>query len=292
MSLLQPLFIYWDPDPIAFRIFSHGIRWYALCWAAGLLLGYFVMQKLYRRQHIPQDKFDPLFFYIFIGVIAGARLGHCLFYEPSYFLSHPVEMFLPIGHTEQGWQCTGYAGLSSHGGVIGMMIAIWLYVKRTGVNLMRVLDNMGICGPLTGCFIRLGNLFNSEIVGRPTDLPWGFIFAANGESFARHPGQLYESLAYLLIFFVGILIYSRHVNKAGTGFYFGWCLTTVFVFRFFVEYVKDVQESFEQNMLLDMGQILSIPFIVIGLYCLLGGKLCKRLGDGGVYRDVPRKKRK
>lgn len=265
---------------MAFTVFSHEVRWYALCWCVGLLLGYIVMHRLYRRQHIPEEKFDPLFFYIFFGVIIGARLGHCLFYEPGYFLHHPLEMILPISKTaEGGWRCTGYAGLASHGGVIGMLIALCLYVRKTGVNTMRVLDNMGICAPLTACFIRIGNLFNSEIVGKPTDLPWGFVFAANGESFARHPGQLYEALAYLLIFIIGLILYRFHSRKVGTGFFFGWCLTAVFTFRFLVEYVKDVQESFEQGMLLDMGQILSVPFIIIGVYCLAGGKLCRRLGE-------------
>ena len=120
---------------------------------------------------------------------------------------------------------------------------------------------------------------NSEILGKVTDLPWGFIFAANGDTFARHPGQLYESLAYITIFFIGLAIYRSNEKKAGTGFFFGWCLTSVFVFRFLVEYVKDVQETFEQGMLFDMGQILSVPFIIIGIYCLAGGKLCRRLGE-------------
>lgn len=282
MSLLAilPQFIYWNPNPVAFTIFSHEVRWYALCWCVGLLLGYIVMHRLYRHQHIPEEKFDPLFFYIFFGVIIGARLGHCLFYEPGYFLHHPLEMILPISKTaDGGWRCTGYAGLASHGGVIGMLIALYLYVRKTGVNIMRILDNMGICAPLTACFIRLGNLFNSEIVGKPTDLPWGFVFAANGENFARHPGQLYEALAYLLIFIIGLILYRFYSRKVGTGFFFGWCLTTIFTFRFLIEYVKDVQESFEQTMLLDMGQILSIPFIIIGVYCLAGGKLCRKLGE-------------
>lgn len=282
MSLpaILPLFVYWNPDPVAFTVFSHEVRWYALCWCVGLLLGYIVMHRLYRHQHIPEEKFDPLFFYIFFGVIIGARLGHCLFYEPGYFLHHPLEMILPISKTaEGGWRCTGYAGLASHGGVIGMLVALYLYVRKTGVNTMRILDNMGICAPLTACFIRIGNLFNSEIVGKPTDLPWGFVFAANGESFARHPGQLYEALAYLLIFVVGLVLYRLYSRKVGTGFFFGWCLTTVFTFRFLIEYMKDVQESFEQTMLLDMGQILSVPFIIIGVYCLAGGKLCRRLGE-------------
>lgn len=282
MSLLAilPQIIYWNPNPVAFTIFSHEVRWYALCWCVGLLLGYIVMHRLYRHQHIPEEKFDPLFFYIFFGVIIGARLGHCLFYEPGYFLHHPLEMILPISKTaDGGWRCTGYAGLASHGGVIGMLIALYLYVRKTGVNTMRILDNMGICAPLTACFIRLGNLFNSEIVGKPTDLPWGFVFAANGENFARHPGQLYEALAYLLIFIIGLILYRFYSRKVGTGFFFGWCLTTIFTFRFLIEYVKDVQESFEQTMLLDMGQILSIPFIIIGVYCLAGGKLCRKLGE-------------
>lgn len=279
LSAILPQLVYWNPDPIAFTLFSHEVRWYALCWCTGLLLGYFVMQRLYKRQHIPDEKFEPLFFYIFFGVIIGARLGHCLFYEPGYFLSHPVEMILPIGKTDSGWRCTGYAGLSSHGGVFGMLVALYLYVKRTGVNTMRILDNMGICAPLTACFIRLGNLFNSEIVGKATDMPWGFVFAANGESFARHPGQLYESTAYILIFLIGLVLYRIYSRKVGTGFFFGWCLTAVFVFRFLIEYVKDVQETFEQNMLFDMGQILSIPFIIIGIYCLAGGKLCRKLSE-------------
>lgn len=276
---MQPLYIYWNPDPIAFSIFSHDIRWYALCWVVGLILGYFLMQWLYKRQHIPQEKFEPLFFYIFFGVIIGARLGHCLFYEPGYFLSHPIEMILPIQHLNGGWKCTGYAGLASHGGVIGMLVALYLYVKKTKVNTMRILDNMGICAPITACCIRLGNLMNSEIVGRPTDVPWGFIFAANGDTFARHPGQLYEATAYFIIFIIGLLLYKAYERKVGSGFFFGWCLTSIFTFRFFVEYVKDVQESFETNMILNMGQILSIPFIIIGVYCLAGGKLCRRLGE-------------
>ena len=186
---LLPQFIYWNPDPVAFTIFSHEVRWYALCWCVGLLLGYVVMQKLYKRQHIPDEKFDPLFFHIFFGVIIGARLGHCLFYEPGYFLSHPVEMIFPIQKTVDGWRCTGYAGLSSHGGVIGMLFALYLYVKRTGVNTMRILDNMGICAPLTACFIRLGNLFNSEIVGK------NFLYMLTRDDYAAMLKEAFDALS-------------------------------------------------------------------------------------------------
>jgi len=197
------LFIHWNPDPVAFSILGREIRWYGLCWCAGLLLGYLVMQRLYRQQGIPKEKFEPLFLYVFVGVLAGARLGHCLFYEPGYFLTHPLQMILPMKETFEGWRCTGYEGLSSHGGVFGMFVSLWLYIRKYKVNAMRVLDNMGICAPLTACFIRLGNLFNSEIVGKTTDMPWGFVFAANGDTLARHPGQLYESLAYIAVFFIG-----------------------------------------------------------------------------------------
>lgn len=273
------LFIHWNPDPVAFSILGREIRWYGLCWCAGLLLGYLVMQRLYRQQGIPKEKFEPLFLYVFVGVLAGARLGHCLFYEPGYFLTHPLQMILPMKETFEGWRCTGYEGLSSHGGVFGMFVSLWLYIRKYKVNAMRVLDNMGICAPLTACFIRLGNLFNSEIVGKTTDMPWGFVFAANGDTVARHPGQLYESLAYIAVFFIGLLLYRVYRQKVGTGFFFGWCLTSIFTFRFFIEFIKEVQEEFENAILLDMGQILSIPLIIIGAYCLAGGKLCRRLGE-------------
>lgn len=274
--MTELLFIHWNPDPVAFSLFGREIRWYSLCWCVGLLLGYFVMKRLYQHQGISKEKFEPIFIYVFVGVLAGARLGHCLFYEPGYYLSHPLQMLLPIRELHGVWRCTGYEGLSSHGGVLGMFVSLWLYVRRTGVGGMRVLDNMGVCAPVTACFIRLGNLFNSEIVGKTTAVPWGFIFEANGDTAARHPAQLYESLMYLAVFVIGLLLYKAYSRRIGTGFFFGWCLTSIFTFRFAVEFIKEVQEDFENAILLDMGQILSIPLIVIGVYCLAGGRLCRR----------------
>lgn len=275
--------IHWNPDILAFSIGSVDIRWYGLCWCLGLALAYVVVYRLYRRQGIPQEKFDPLFFYCFVGIIAGARLGHCLFYEPGYFLTHPVEMLLPVKETGDGWKCTGYTGLASHGGTLGLIIALWLYVRRTGVNLMRVLDNIAIATPIAACCIRLGNLMNSEIVGKPTGSDYGFVFERLGESFPRHPGQLYEAVAYLLFFFIGLWLYRTYRDRVGTGFFFGWCLTAIFAFRFFVEFVKDVQEDWEVSMVeyigLNQGQLLSLPFVVLGIYCLAGGKWCRRLGE-------------
>ena len=275
--------IYWNPDTIALTLGPVEIRWYSLLWCIGLALAYMVVYKLYKQQHIPEEKFDPLFMYCFIGILLGARLGHCLLYEPGYFLSHPIEMFLPIRQGADGWHFTGYAGLASHGGTFGLMMALWLYVRKTKVNLMRVLDNIAIATPITACCIRLGNLMNSEIVGKATGSDWGFVFVHNGENFARHPGQLYEAIAYFVFFFVGLAFYKKWKEKVGTGFYFGWCLTSIFTFRLFVEMFKEVQEPWElemvQNIGLNQGQLLSIPFILIGLYCWFGGKYCRQLGE-------------
>jgi len=281
---MTPLSVLWNPAKDIFSIGSLSVHWYGALWCIGLVLAYFVVYALYRHQKLPQRTFDPLFFYCFIGIIVGARLGHCLFYEPAYFLAHPVEMFLPIRELpDGGWRCTGYAGLASHGGTLGLIIALWLYVRRTKLNIFRVLDNIAIATPITACCIRLGNLMNSEIVGKFTGSDFGFIFVANGDTLPRYPAQLFEAMAYLLFFFIGLWLYRRYRDRVGTGFFFGWCLTAIFTFRFFVEFIKDVQEAWEIDMQatigLDQGQLLSIPFVIIGLYCLLGGRLCKRWGE-------------
>lgn len=280
---MELLAILWDPSKDVFAIGSFTLHWYSFFWAIGLLFAYIVVYKLYRQQQIPQEKFDPLFLYCFIGILLGSRLGHCLLYEPGYFLSHPVEMFLPVRQTADGWRCTGYAGLASHGGTFGLMVALWLYVRRTKVNIMRVLDDIAIATPITACCIRLGNLMNSEIVGKYTGTDFGLIFVQNGDTLPRHPGQLYEAVAYLLFFFVGLWLHRRYREKVGTGFFFGWCLSAIFIFRFLVEFFKDVQEDWELSMVdaigINQGQLLSIPFIALGLYCLLGGRLCRKWGE-------------
>lgn len=274
-------YILWNPDGIMFRIGSYGVRWYSVCWLVGLLLGYMLMKRLYKEQRIPEEKFDPLFIYIFVSVLIGARLGHCLFYQPDYFLSswdHVVEMFLPIHHMADGsWKFTGYEGLASHGGVIGMIIAIFIYSWRYKVNVWVVLDNMGVCSCITATFIRLGNLMNSEIIGKVTDVPWAFIFE-KVDQYPRHPGQLYEALSYALFFFIIYAIYRRNSNKVGTGFFVGLCLALVFTARFFIEFTKDIQVDFEAGMALDMGQLLSLPFIAIGIACMTNGKWKKKIG--------------
>ena len=275
------LYILWNPDLEIFRIGNFAIRWYSTCWLIGLALAYFIVKWLYKAQKVKDAYFDPLFIYCFLGILIGARLGHCLFYQPEYFLSswtHVVEMFLPIHQMADGsWKFTGYEGLASHGGTIGLMVALYLYYRKTGMNLWHVLDDIAIATPITACFIRLGNLMNSEIIGTPTNVPWAFIFE-RVDMTPRHPGQLYEAIAYFFFFFVILHFYKRTSKKVGTGFYFGLCLTLIFTFRFFIEYTKDIQVDFESGMIFNMGQLLSIPFIILGIACMRGGKWMKKLG--------------
>jgi len=280
------LYIIWNPS-----LTIGPFRWYSLCWLVGLGLAYLAVKRLYKEQKIKDELFDPLFIYCFIGILIGARLGHCLFYQPDYFLTSWqgwVEMFLPIHIlSDGGWKFTGYEGLASHGGTLGLIIALWLYVRKTKLSIWQVLDNIAIATGITACFIRLGNLMNSEIIGKVTDVPWAFVFE-RVDGYPRHPGQLYEAIAYAILF--GIMWYlhkkdmsvgepqttrqttkqtSGPIGKIGTGWYFGFCLTYIFTFRFFIEYTKEIQEAFEASLPLDMGQILSIPFIVIGVVCML-----------------------
>ncbi len=278
-------YISWNPS-LTFGPF----RWYSLCWLIGLALAYFIVRKLFKEQKIDErtvmkngkkeveNVFDPLFIYCFVGILVGARLGHCLFYQPDYFLSsgqHIVEMLLPIHFLpDGGWKFTGYEGLASHGGTLGLMIALVLYVRWSKLNVWTVLDNIAIATGTTACFIRLGNLMNSEIIGKPTDLPWAFIFE-RVDTVPRHPGQLYEAIAYAVLFIIMWWLYRKSrqsgasVPSVGTGFFFGFCLTYIFTFRFLIEFTKDIQEDFEASMLLNMGQLLSIPFVLLGIWCMV-----------------------
>jgi len=274
------LYITWNPSIEVFSLGPFSIRWYSLCWLIGLALAYIMVKWLYKHQKIADEKFDPLFLYCFIGILAGARLGHCIFYEPGHFLTSWqgfIEMLLPINIKVDGsWEVTGYQGLASHGGTLGIILALLLYVKHMKVPMWQVLDNIGIATGITACCIRLGNLMNSEIVGKITDesLPWAFYFVQHDgpqNVVLRHPGQLYEAIAYALLFLLMVILYKKWPQKVGTGFYFGLCLAYIFTFRFFVEYFKEVQESFEQGMIFDMGQLLSLPFIAIGVWYMVKG---------------------
>ncbi len=267
MELLS--YIFWNPDDTLLRIGSFGIRYYSLCWLAGLAGAYFMVKWLYRDQQIKESLFEPLFLYCFVSILVGARLGHCLFYDPAYYLSswdHFVEMLIPMRHLADGsWKFTGYEGLASHGGTLGIIIALLLYSRRMKMPLIYLFDTVCVSVPFVSCCIRLGNLMNSEIIGQPTTVPWAFIFE-RVDMLPRHPGQLYEAIAYALLALIVYRIYrkTKANSLTGTGFYFGLILFYIFTFRFFIELTKENQEAFEAGMLLNMGQILSIPFIIIG----------------------------
>lgn len=270
------LFIHWNVDPVIFHIGSFGVRWYSLGFLLAFLLGYIILdKKIFKRENVETKYLDSLLIYIFIAVLAGARLGHCLFYEPSYYLSgnHWIEIILPFGRDASGWHFTGYEGLASHGAAIGILIALWLYYRNQHINPVWVLDRLVIIVALGGAFIRLGNLFNSEIYGVETSLPWGIVFERNHETVPKHPTQLYESLSYFIIFIVSFVAYCRKNGKLRPGAMFGWWLISLFGARFIIEFVKEEQVAFEKGMTLDMGQWLSIPFILLGvLMCVMAYK--------------------
>lgn len=246
--------INWNVSPEIFPDFL-PVRWYGLLFMSGFVFGYYILERIFKKEGKPMEWLDSLSIYVGVGTILGARLGHCLFYQPDYYLANPIEI-LKI------WE----GGLASHGAVIGILLSNYLYGKKfKGTGFMWVTDRLVIVVALAATLIRLGNLMNSEIVGAPTDLPWGFVFERLGEDFARHPSQLYEALFYLLSF--GILFWSYWKKNAGQfkGRLFGLFLMLIFGFRFFIEFIKDVQVEFEKNMDLNMGQLLSIPLVLIGI---------------------------
>lgn len=269
--MFNMLFIDWNPDVVAFHLGHFAVRWYSLCWCIGLLSVYLLMHRMFREQKLTEEQFDPMFIYCFVGILVGARLGHCLFYEPEYFLAHPLEMFLPVKFGADGsWHFTGYEGLASHGGTIGIILALYFFARKVGLTYLHVLDDVAIVTPITAMFIRLGNLMNSEIIGRPTDVPWAFVFE-RVDMLPRHPGQLYEAICYALIFLIHWTCYRRWPEKVGTGFFFGLCIFLIFFSRIFIEYTKENQVGFEDGMFFNMGQLLSVPFVLLGGYFICRG---------------------
>jgi prolipoprotein diacylglyceryl transferase len=248
------------------------VRWYSLLFALAFIAGYILLQKaVFQKENLSTALLDKLSIYVFLGVLIGARLGHCLFYEPSYYLSsfsHFIEMLLPITKTQQGWKFVGYQGLASHGGAIGIIIAIYLYARKTKLTMLWTLDRLVIVVALAGLFIRLGNLCNSEIYGIATNSNWGFIFVRNGETIAKHPTQLYEAISYFITFIILLFTYIKNNRKTIPGLLFSLFLILAFTSRLIIENWKEVQEAWEANMILNMGQILSIPFIAIGIIIL------------------------
>lgn len=275
--------IRWDVDPVIFEIGNFGLRYYSLLFALGFIVSYFIVKHMFKKEGVPVKELDNLLVYVLVGGLVGARLGHCLFYDWAYFSQHPLEIFLPVQFQPE-FRFIGFRGLASHGGAIGILIALIIFVRKSVIkNYLYILDRVAIPTALTGAFIRLGNLMNSEIYGHPTDKAWGFVFVRNGDTWASHPTQIYESLAYLLTFGVLWWLYKKRWKKQQHGFYLGIFLIMIFIARFFIEFVKEVQVDFEKTMSLNMGQILSLPFIAAGIGLLiysLRKKPAKNINDG------------
>ena len=263
--------LHWGIDPEIINIFGISIRYYGLFFVSGLLLCIYILGWIFKKESIPPENLDKLSIYGIIGIFAGARLGHCLFYEPSYYFSHPLEIFLPITFSPTGGiKFIGYQGLASHGGAIGLIISLILYSHKTKQSIINTIDLIAVVAALGGGFIRLANFMNSEIIGLQTSKPWGIVFD-NIDNVPRHPAQLYEAISYFAVFGLMIVLYKSNRDKLRNGFFFGLTLVLIFTARFLIEFLKERQVAFEENLTLDMGQILSIPYIIMGLAFIIYG---------------------
>ena len=252
-------FIHWNVSPEIFSLGPIHVRWYGLLFAIGFLFGYSHGEKMFKYENIDLKWLESLFIYLIVATIIGARLGHVLFYGWDYYSQHPIEILYV-------WQ----GGLASHGGVLGIIIAMLIWSKYVSKrSILWVLDRVVVPSVFVAALIRFGNLMNSEIYGMPTTLPWGFIFERNHETVAKHPTQIYEALCYLVTFGVMLYMYWKTKAKDYQGLIVGVFFVMVFTARFFIEFIKEVQESFENSMSLDMGQWLSIPFVLTGIFLIV-----------------------
>jgi len=258
---LAPAVIRWNVDPVLIELGSFALRWYGLLFGIGFLLSFYVIRRIFLGEGKPERDVDVLLYWILGGTVIGARLGHCLFYDPGYYLANPIEILM----VHKG-------GLASHGGFVGALTALYLYSRsRPEQPFLWLLDRIAMPAALTGALVRLGNLFNSEIVGTPTDLPWGFVFelrAAELGLVPRHPAQLYESIAYVLICGILVAMYRYAENRPRFGVLSGAFMVLVFGARFFIEYVKMEQAHFDIGLSLTMGQLLSLPVVALGAWLI------------------------
>jgi len=251
------LFVHWNISPEAFSIGSLTVRWYGILYGCAFIASYYAFKELLKFDKTPDDFADRALIYMILGTVIGARIGDCFFYHPMYYLQNPLEIF-----------AVWHGGLSSHGGACGILKALYLFGRKTQKPYIWVLDRVVIVIGVAGFFIRMGNLMNSEIYGHATELPWGFIFERNRETLPKHPTQIYEALYYALTYAVLRLVYRKCDNRPRPFLIFGLFLILVFGFRFCIEFIKNPQETFEENMMFNMGQLLSTPFVIFGVISL------------------------
>ena len=282
--MFQQLVVHWHVDPVLFHIFGLEIRWYALLFVSGFIIGWYLFRWFVRREGIPETVLDPLLYTLLFCTIVGARLGHCLFYQPDYYLGSWQgfwEIFMP-------WK----GGLASHGGAIALLLGMWWFSRKYGkkydFDFLWIMDRLCITVAFAGCLIRCGNLFNSEIYGDVTSLPWGFVYELRGETEPKHPTHIYEALSYLILGLILVWVYAKKLDKVYRGFFFGAFLVGCFGMRFLIEFIKEPQVGFEENMVLNMGQLLSIPFIIAGI-ALIIFSFTKKLPAAAIHPEAARK---
>lgn len=246
----------WDVNPVLIEFFGLKIHWYGALFATAILSGLYVMKWIFKQEKVNLELLDSLLMYCVFGIIVGARLGHCFFYDPEFYFSHPLKI-LAI------WE----GGLASHGGGLGVILAVYFFQRKYKVKYLWLLDRLAIATALFGFFVRFANFMNSEIIGTQTDLPWAVIFARI-DNLPRHPAQLYESLSYLSIFALLMLLYRLTAIKRHAGAIFGVFLCSVFTARYLIEFVKVKQAAYTSETWLNTGQALSIPFFIMGVYLI------------------------
>jgi len=263
--MIYELVVVWDFNPVLFSIGTFEIRYYGLMWAIALLLGGLMFNSFCKKEGLRQEIADSIFVYGTLATVIGARVGHCLFYEPEYYFSNPLAIITEIRN----------GGMASHGAAVGLLIGLWLFSRKNRLPYIWSLDRVMLPVGIGGAIVRLGNLFNSEIVGNVTNVSWGFKFLRLypnlpvAEVPVQHPTQLYEAICYLVTFgILAYMYYGKDWGRKRPGLLFGVGLEGIFLTRFVIEFIKVEQEAFEKGMLLDMGQILSIPFIILGFYMI------------------------
>ncbi len=275
--------IVWNVDPEIVTLGPVVLRWYGIMWAIGFLVGYFIEEKVYNRERMPEENMEKLFLYMLIGTVIGARLGHCFFYDWEYYSRHLTEVL-----------CVWKGGLSSHGGACGILLALYIFSRKVAhKSYMWVMDRIVLAVAICGACIRFGNLMNHEIYGHPSDVPWAFQFITNIHawqngadpiySLPSHPTQIYEMLYCLITFAVVMFLYWKTNARKFEGFIFGVFLIGIFLTRFLLEFIKNNQESFEDAMVLNMGQLLSVPLILWGIYLLVKSFSAIRKSEDGLY---------
>lgn len=264
----------WNFDPLLVSYEGLSLHWYGLIFAIAVSAGYHITKLMFAHESRPQEKLDNLFFYVLAGVIIGARIGHCFFYDPLFYFSNPIKIFAI-------WE----GGLASHGGGLGAILGIFIYSQKYKTSFIWLLDRIVVPTALFGVFVRFANFLNSEIIGAKSDLPWAVVFE-RVDAIPRHPAQLYESLGYFVVFILLLVAYSKSQLKERSGAMLGLFLTMIFAVRFLVEYIKEPQASYTLGFGFNTGQLLSIPFLIVGVLALTISLLRKRMSLNGTELKI------